>query len=156
MESPNYEAAIGFMERAGMGGIVGAEYNVNDSFSTVVGGALKLVSTERAKICCILHVKPPILNANGILFGGAVAAVAERVAIGCAATILGHSQLCVGEFTISYLAPAPPNAEIIVNASVINGGRNVAVVALDFRLKESQRLAYVSRVTLYKIPLSNL
>lgn len=53
-------------------------------------------------------------NAKGMLFGGVVAAVAERVAIGCATTILGvgQSQLCVGQITVSYLAPAPPNVSL--------------------------------------------
>ncbi|KAH6813161.1 hypothetical protein C2S51_022179 [Perilla frutescens var. frutescens] len=153
-----YKEASGFMERMGVGHeMLEAEYIVKDSFSKHVGGVVKVISMERGKISCILTVKPSILNGHGILFGGVVAAVAERAAIACGRTIHGEDgDLCLGEISISYLSSAPPNAKVVVDASVVRSGKTLTVVAVNFRLKESGRLAYVSRATLHRMPLSNL
>ncbi|GFP85976.1 hypothetical protein PHJA_000741500 [Phtheirospermum japonicum] len=133
------------------------EHNVKDSFSSLVGGVLKVISIERGKISCSLDVKSPILNAYDGMHGGAVAAVAERIAIACVRTIIGKEKdIFLSELSISYLSAAPKKVELVVDGSVIKSGRNVTVVAVDFRLKESGRLAYMTRATFYNMPVSSL
>lgn len=47
-------------------------------------------------------------------------------------------------------------AEVVVDGSMIRSGRNLTVVAVDFRLKETGKLMYMSRATLYNTPVSGL
>ncbi|XP_047252059.1 uncharacterized protein LOC107873321 isoform X3 [Capsicum annuum] len=113
------------------------QYETKDSFSELTRGFLK--------------------NVYGSLHGGAVGAVAERVAIACARTIVGKDkELFLGELSISYLSGTTQNAEVIVNASIVRSGRNLTVVAMDFRLKDSEKLSYISRATFYHMPVASL
>lgn len=91
------------------------------------------------------------------MHGGAVGAVAERVAIACARTVVGKDKdIFLGELSMSYLYAAPHNAEVVVDGSVVRSGRNLTVVAVNFRLKESGRLAFMTRATFYNTPVSSL
>ncbi|KAF5946313.1 hypothetical protein HYC85_016541 [Camellia sinensis] len=97
------------------------------------------------------------LNVYGGLHGGAVASVAEMVSIACARTVVGKDkELFLGELGISYLSAAPRNAELNVNASVVRSGRNLTVIAVEFKVKDSERLAYTSRATFYNMPVASL
>ncbi|XP_047977246.1 uncharacterized protein LOC125219340 isoform X1 [Salvia hispanica] len=151
------EAIAEFLKRMGVAQTIKPQHNVDDSFSYLIGGGLKVTSIQRGKISCFLHVKAPILNAYGGMHGGAVGAVAERVAIACARTVVGDDKdLFLGELGLSYLSAAPHNAEVIIDANVVRTGRNVTVVAVNFRLKESGRLAFLTRATFYNMPMSSL
>ncbi|TMW85865.1 hypothetical protein EJD97_022362 [Solanum chilense] len=133
------------------------QYDTKDSFSELSRSYLKVQHIHRGKIFCILSVKPPIMNINGSLHGGAGGDVAVRVATACARTIVGKDkELFLGELSISYLSSAPENAEVIVNASVVRSGRNLTVVALNFRLKDSEKLCYISPATFYHVPVASL
>lgn len=47
------------------------------------------------------------------MHGGAVGAMAERVAIACARTVAGKDkELFLGELSMSYLSAAPPNVSL--------------------------------------------
>ncbi|KAL3348915.1 hypothetical protein AABB24_022200 [Solanum stoloniferum] len=133
------------------------QYDTKDSFSELSRSFLKVQHIHRGKISCIVSVKPPIMNAYGSLHGGAVGDVAVRVATACARTIVGKDkELFLGELSVSYLSSAHQNAEVIVNASIVRSGRNLTVVALDFRLKDSEKLCYISRATFYHVPVASL
>ncbi|KAK4371980.1 hypothetical protein RND71_007364 [Anisodus tanguticus] len=133
------------------------QYDTKDSFSELTRNFIKVQHIHRGKISCIVSVKPPIMNFYGSLHGGAIGAVAVRVATACARTIVGKDkELFLGELSISYLSGAPRDAEVIVNASVIRSGRNLSVVTVDFRLKDSEKLIYISHATFYHMPVANL
>ncbi|XP_057805722.1 uncharacterized protein LOC131020729 [Salvia miltiorrhiza] len=155
--SPNdYRIVVEFLEDWGLASSIKPEYNVNDAFSKVVGGVLKLISAHRGKISCILSAKPPVLNGIGRLHGGAVASVAERVAIACAKTVVHKDEdLFLGDLSISYLSSAPRNAEIVVDAFVISSEKKQAIIGLNFRIEETGRLLYLSRATFESMPLSS-
>ncbi|KAK4382117.1 hypothetical protein Sango_2904300 [Sesamum angolense] len=155
---PEYhKAVVLFFKHMGVLQTIKPQHNVKDSFSNLVGGVLKVVSVERGKISCLVKVKAPLLNSYGGMHGGSVAAVAERVATACARTVVGEDKnLFLGELGISYLSSALHNAEVIIDGSVVRSGRNLTVVAVNFRLKESGRLAYMTRATFYHIPISSL
>ncbi|XP_009625481.1 uncharacterized protein [Nicotiana tomentosiformis] len=134
-----------------------AQYDTKDSFSELTRCCLKVQHIHRGKISCFLSVKPPIMNIYGSLHGGAVGDVTVRIATACARTIVGKDkELFLGELSISYLSGAPRNAEVIVNATVIRSGRNLTVVAVDFRLKDSEKLSYISHATFYHMPVASL
>ncbi|KAL8554325.1 hypothetical protein ACS0TY_002493 [Phlomoides rotata] len=152
-----YKAVTGFFNHMGAHQTIKPEHNVKDSFSNLISGGLKVISIERGKISCLLNVKAPTLNIYGGMHGGAVAAVAERVAIACARTVVGKDKdIFLGELAISYLSSAPPNTEIVVDGSVVRSGRNLTVTTVNFRLKESGRLVYMSRATFYNMSVSSL
>ncbi|PIN02326.1 HGG motif-containing thioesterase [Handroanthus impetiginosus] len=152
-----YEAIAGFFNHVGAAKPIKPQHDVKDSFSNLVGGVLKVISIERGKISCLLNVKAPILNGYGGMHGGAVGAVAERVAIACARTVVGEDKdLFLGELSVSYLSAAPHNAEVVIDGNVVRSGRNLTVVAVNFRLKESGRLAFMTRATFYNMPVSSL
>ncbi|KAL3814862.1 hypothetical protein ACJIZ3_016130 [Penstemon smallii] len=169
----NLEILRGFFNNVGVYEKIKAEHNVPDSFSNLIGGGLlKVISIQRGKISCSLTVKAPILFSDlvfnlfvlfrmgwfGGMHGGAVGAVAERVAIACARTVVGKDmEIFLGELTISYLIAAPHKVDLLIDASVIRKGRNLTVVAVHFRLKESDRLAFTTWATFYNImPVSRL
>ncbi|KAK6804434.1 hypothetical protein RDI58_002218 [Solanum bulbocastanum] len=86
------------------------QYDTKDSFSELSRSFLKVQHIHRGKISCIVSVKPPIMNANGSLHGGAVGDVAARVATACARTIVGKDkELFLGELSVSYLSSAHQN-----------------------------------------------
>uniref|UniRef100_A0A0V0H8U5 Putative acyl-coenzyme A thioesterase 13-like n=1 Tax=Solanum chacoense TaxID=4108 RepID=A0A0V0H8U5_SOLCH len=132
-------------------------HDVKDFFSQLIRSCLKLHSIHPGKISCILSVKPAILNAYRTLHGGAIGAVAERVSIACARTVVGkYKELFLGELRMSYLSAAPCNAEVVIDGSIIRSGRNITVVAVDFRLKDSRKLVYTSNATFYHMPVASL
>lgn len=47
-------------------------------------------------------------------------------------------------------------AEVIVDASVVRSGRNLSVIALEFKLKKTGDLIYTARATFYHMPASKL
>ncbi|KAL3624476.1 hypothetical protein CASFOL_031144 [Castilleja foliolosa] len=152
-----YKAINLFFNRTGAVDKIKPEHNVKDSFSSLVGGVLKVISIERGKISCVLDLKPPILNAYSIMHGGAVAAVAARLATACVRTVIEKEKdIFLSELSISYLSAAPNNNKLVIDGSVIRSGRNLTVVAVNFRLKESGRLAFTSHATFYNMPVSSL
>ncbi|CAN6711161.1 unnamed protein product [Malus baccata var. baccata] len=89
--------------------------------------------------------------------GGAIAAVAEAVSMACARTLVAKDkELFLGELSISYLSSATKNEEVIVDASVVRSGRNLSVIALEWKLKKTGRLVYTARATFYHTPVAKL
>ncbi|KAK4371979.1 hypothetical protein RND71_007363 [Anisodus tanguticus] len=133
------------------------QYDAKDSFSELTRGCLKVHSIHPGKVSCILSVKPAISNVYRSMHGGAVGAVAERVAIACARTVVAKDkELFLGELGMSYISAAPSNTEVVVDGSVIRSGRNLTVVAVEFRLKDSGNLVYTSNATFYHMPVASL
>lgn len=46
--------------------------------------------------------------------------------------------------------------EVIANASVVKTGRNLTVVAVEFKLKKTGNLLYLTHATFYNMPASSL
>lgn len=123
----------------------------------LIGGLLKPDRVERGHVSCLLRVLPAATNAYKGMHGAAVASVAEMISVACARTVVSEDkELFLGELSMSYLSAAPINAELKVDASIIRSGRNLTVVAVEFRLKDSGNLTYTSRATLYTMPISSL
>lgn len=50
-----------------------------------------------------------------------------------------------------------PYQEVLaVDGSVVRSGRNLTVVAIEFRIKKTQKPVYLARATLYHMPASKL
>ena len=46
--------------------------------------------------------------------------------------------------------------EVVANASVVKTGRNLTVVALEFKLKKTGNSHYISHATFYHMPVASL
>ncbi|PON52925.1 Thioesterase domain containing protein [Parasponia andersonii] len=126
-------------------------------FSDVVSATLKPLSVSPGHVSCLLTVKPVVTNFYATLHGGALAAAAEAISIACARTVVAEDkELFLGEQSMSYLSSAPQNAEVIADGKVVRSGRNLTVVAVDFRLKKTQKLVYTARSTFYNMPVAKL
>ncbi|KAG2720241.1 hypothetical protein I3843_02G020900 [Carya illinoinensis] len=131
--------------------------NSKDLYFDLVRGNLKPQRVVRGRVTCLLSISLAITNAYGSMHGAAVAAVAEMVSIACARTMVAEDkELFLGEQSISYLSAAQTNAEVIVDGTVVRSGRNLTVVAVEFKLKETEQLVYTARATFYNMPLSKL
>ncbi|XP_057510774.1 uncharacterized protein LOC130793148 [Actinidia eriantha] len=132
--------------------------NAEDFHSDLIRGLLVKVNLiRRGRISCLLSVKPAVTNIFGGFHGGAVASVAEMVSIACARTVVGKDkELFLGELSTSYLSLAPRNTELKVDASVVRSGRNLTVIAVEFKIKDSEKLVYTSRATFYNMPFASL
>lgn len=47
-------------------------------------------------------------------------------------------------------------AEVIVDGSIVRSGRNLTVIAQEFKLKKTGKLIYTARATFYHMPVSKL
>ncbi|PSS11717.1 Esterase [Actinidia chinensis var. chinensis] len=147
-----------FFINFGVSGDVPETCNAKDFHSDLIRGLLVKVDViRRGRISCLLSVKPAVANIYGGFHGGAVASVAEMVSNACARTVVGKDkELFLGELSTSYLSAAPRNAELKVDASVVRSGRNLTVIAVEFKVKDSEKLVYTSRATFYNMPVASL
>ncbi|KAF8027006.1 hypothetical protein BT93_E0050 [Corymbia citriodora subsp. variegata] len=110
----------GFFQKTGVSDPIPPAYAAPDGYSGLLCGSLRAGRVQRGKVSCLLSVGPPLLNTYGGLHGGAVAAVAERVAVGCARTVMREDkELFLGELSISYLSAVPSNVCFLSFQSVI-------------------------------------
>ncbi|GMY09480.1 acyl-coenzyme A thioesterase 13-like [Fagus crenata] len=131
--------------------------NSKDLYCHLIRTLIKPDLVLRGRLTCLLTVKPTFANIFGALHGGAIAAVAEMLSIACARTVVAEDKdIFLGELGITYLSSAPINAEVIVDCSVVRSGRNLTVVAMEFKLKKTGQLAYTARTTFYNTPVAKL
>ncbi|GFY90292.1 thioesterase superfamily protein [Actinidia rufa] len=159
MSSRSLSLVTGFFESEGVSDTtIPPQFDTKGFFSEFVRGLLlKVYRVNRGRVSCLLSVKPSVTNIYGGFHGGAVASVAEMVSNACARTVVGKDkELFLGELSTSYLSSAPRNAELKVDASVVRSGRNLTVIAVEFKVKDSEKLVYTSRATFYNMPVASL
>ncbi|KAG5041990.1 hypothetical protein JHK87_005905 [Glycine soja] len=115
----------------------------------------------------ICNIRTPLLfdfilslerkNRYGTLHGGSVGSLVEILSNACARTVVAKDkELFLGEISISYLSATPANEEVLANASVVKTGRNLTVVAVEFKLKKAGNLLYITHSTFYNMPVASL
>ncbi|NP_001238241.1 uncharacterized protein LOC100500191 [Glycine max] len=126
-------------------------------YSHFFGSFIKLNDIKRGRISCTIAVKPQIINAFGTLHGGSLLFLIELLSIACARTVIAEDkELFLGEIRASYLSAALNHSEVLAEASVVKSGRNVTMVALEFKLKKTGNLMYIAHTTFYNIPVAKL
>ncbi|XP_021904301.1 acyl-coenzyme A thioesterase 13 isoform X2 [Carica papaya] len=157
MNSEHIISLLGFLEDVGVSDSTVRNYVSKDLYSPLLCSNLQTLDVRPGYISCLLSVKPAISNFYGGLHGGAAAAVAEKVSIACARTVVPEDkELFLGELSMSYLSAAPTNAKLVVDGSVVRSGRNITVVAINFKLTNSGKLVHTARATFYNSPVSKL
>ncbi|KAE8679526.1 Signal recognition particle receptor protein isoform 1 [Hibiscus syriacus] len=148
---------IPFFKRVGSDDPNIENYTSKDFYSNLLCNTLKTHTVRRGHVSCFVTVKPSISNYFGGLHGGAVAAIAERVAVATARTVVGEDkEIFLVDLGMSYLSAAPRDAELIVDGSVVRSGRNITVVSIEFKMKKTGKLTYTSRATFHNSPVSKL
>ncbi|XP_027336567.1 acyl-coenzyme A thioesterase 13-like [Abrus precatorius] len=131
--------------------------NTHAFFNGFIRSFIKVHLIQRGRISCSIVAKPPICNGYGTLHGGAVATLVEVLATACARTVVAEDkELFLGEVSISYLSGTPENEEVLANASVVKTGRNLTVVTIEFKMKKTGNLLYITHATLYNMPVASL
>ncbi|KAL0668351.1 hypothetical protein Bca4012_031055 [Brassica carinata] len=128
-----------------------------DSFSVLFQNNIRALSVARGRITCSVVVTPGLTNYFNGLHGGAVASIAERLSMACARTFVSEEkQLFLGELSMSYLSAAPVTSELVVEGSVVRSGRNLTVVNVEFKMKDTMKVTYLARATFYQSIISKL
>ncbi|KAK8702574.1 hypothetical protein V6N13_020921 [Hibiscus sabdariffa] len=109
--SPPYASSVmRFLESIGISDPKVENYSSKDFYSVLLCNHLKTHTVQRGHVTCFTTVKPPIINFFGGLHGGVVAAIAERVAVATARTVVGEDKdIFLGELAMSYLSSATIN-----------------------------------------------
>ncbi|XP_071724463.1 uncharacterized protein [Rutidosis leptorrhynchoides] len=156
--TPDHVAAlVGFLDTVGAADPDIHNYSSKDFYSHIISGHLKADLVQRGRVVCTCTISPAVTNYFNGLHGGAVAAFAERVAIACARTAVGEEkEIFLGELAMSYLSAAQLNDEMVIDGSVVRSGRNLTVIAIEFKIKKTGKLVYTSRATIYNMPSSKL
>ncbi|KAL7594038.1 hypothetical protein Lser_V15G31645 [Lactuca serriola] len=157
MPSETVAKVNGIIISAGDSFVLPAKYEGEGVHSDLIRSLLKVQHIHRGRVTCIFTVKPYVCNRYNTLHGGAVGSIAEIVAIACARTVVHKDkELFLGELSVSYLAAAVNQAEVMIDASVVRSGRNLTVVAIEFKLKDKEILTYLCRATFYNMPVASL
>ena len=86
-----------------------------------------------------------------------MASISERLSMACARTIVSEDKhLFLGELSMSYLSAAPVSSELVVEGSVVRSGRNLTVVNVEFKMKDTMKVTYLARATFYQSIVSKL
>ncbi|XP_025015475.2 acyl-coenzyme A thioesterase 13 isoform X1 [Ricinus communis] len=147
----------GFFTDVGVTSCIPKNKQSEDFYSNILSNLLKADHVQSGRISCSFSVLPFVANYFGGLHGGALAAIAERVAIACARTVVAEDkEIFLGELSLSYLSAAPKNEELVVDSSVLRSGKNLTVVAMEFKIKKTGKLAFTARATFYNMPVAKL
>ncbi|XP_004510850.1 uncharacterized protein [Cicer arietinum] len=126
-------------------------------FDSFLRSFITVDQIQRGRISCSVIVKPPLCNGYGTLHGGAVGSLVEVLATACARTVVPEDkELFLGEVSISYLSGSPVNEEVVANASVVKSGRSLTSVAVEFKLKKTGNLLYLTHASFFNMPVSSL
>ncbi|XP_040382330.1 acyl-coenzyme A thioesterase 13-like [Oryza brachyantha] len=131
----------------------------SDAYSALVRGVLSSATVSAAgppRVSCTLTISHAAINAYNTIHGGMVMGVAEAVGMACARAAVGDKEMFLGELSTAYLSAARLNSEMEVEAQILRKGRSVVVTTVEFRLKETKKLCYLSRATFYIMPVSSL
>ncbi|GAB4844439.1 hypothetical protein Ancab_037803 [Ancistrocladus abbreviatus] len=157
MPDEHVTLVTGFLSHLGISDAPPETSATKDFYSDLLSGLLKVDSITRGRVMCSFSVIPAVANHYGGLHGGAVAAVAERMAVACARTVVGaEKELFLGELRVSYLSSAQLNVELVADGSLVKSGRNITVISVEFRVKTSGKLAYTAHATFYNMPAPKL
>ncbi|KAI0520528.1 hypothetical protein KFK09_008004 [Dendrobium nobile] len=155
-KQPSTERTIGFFKTLGLFKSIPEASERKDFYSDIIRSLLKVDCIDRGRVLCTLKVNAAVVNIYNTLHGGAVASVAEMVGLACVQTAAGDKEFFLGEFSTAYLAAAGLDTEVEVEGSILRQGRSVVVTNIDFRIKESKKLAYTARATYYIMPAASL
>ncbi|EEF50479.1 uncharacterized protein LOC8258528 [Ricinus communis] len=146
-----------FFIRKGSSAHLPENHKSKDFYSHLFRHLLRANYVQRGRVSCLFSVLSAFANIFNGLHGGVIGGIAERVAIACARTIVSEDkELFLGELSMSYLSAAPLNEECVVDGSTVRSGRNLTVVAMEFRIKKTGKLVYTARATLYHMPIAKL
>ncbi|MQM11836.1 hypothetical protein Taro_044746 [Colocasia esculenta] len=154
--SSPFEAAERFLRRLGYSTELPEVSTKGHFFSDLIWSGLKVAVVESGRVVFSYTVMPQLTNYYNTLHGGAVAAVAQTVAMACLKTVAGDTEFFLGESAVTYMSAATVNAELDVEGRIVRKGRNVIVATVEFKTKETQQLKQIARFTFYNMLVAKL
>ncbi|KAF5768108.1 putative acyl-CoA hydrolase [Helianthus annuus] len=127
------------------------------TFEPLIKSGLKVDLVERGRVICSMKVPPRLLNADGLLHGGATAALVDVVGGVVIPTINNATSSGVSmEINVSYLDSAYVGDEIEIEAKTLRVGKVVAVSTVEFRNRKTGNIFAQGRHTKYLVVSSKL
>lgn len=114
---------------------------------------LKLETAESGQVSISCRKREDLLQQNGLIHGGVIAAVAEAASGYAALTLLpkGYSVMAV-EYKINFLRPASGD-KIIATAKVVKNGRKLIVI--DVEVYDEQKEKLIAKMMVTTIPAAD-
>ncbi|KAK7292610.1 hypothetical protein RJT34_15461 [Clitoria ternatea] len=157
MDPRHASRTLSFVKVMGAANPVPSNCDTHAFYDTFIRNFIKVDHIQRGRLSCSLVAKPPICNGYGTLHGGAVGSLVEVLSTACVRTVVAEDkEFFLGEMSISYLSATPANEEVVAIASVVKKGRNLTVVAVEFKLKKTGNLLYITHTTFYNMPVASL
>ena len=111
----------------------------------------RIVSYGEGKARAELDCTPAVQNLNGVLHGGATAALIDHV--GTVAIMSADRESRPGvttDLNVTYLAPAATGGKVYADATVLKIGKIMAYVTVDVRRAEDDVLVAQGRMSKYQ------
>jgi acyl-coenzyme A thioesterase 13 len=109
---------------------------------------MEVLEAEGGRARVRLPVEAPVQNMGGMLHGGAVATLVDVVGTLAIMTADREGRPGVStDLNVSWLAPAPGGAAVLVEATVLKSGRTLAFVQVDVRREKDGVLVAQGRMT---------
>ena len=105
---------------------------------------VELLSFEEGKASFKMIVDESHLNRPGTLHGGMTATLVDTLTTAVLASKPPHKPGVSVDMSISYLRPAKPGQEIIINAEVVKTGKVLAFTAAELLHKDGKLIAKAS------------
>lgn len=114
---------------------------------------LRIVSCGDGRARVEMVVVPAVQNPNGMLHGGAIAALVDHA--GTVAILTADREGRPGvttDLNVTYLAPGPGGATVYAEATVLKCGQTLAFVTVDVRRASDDVLIAQGRMTKFQGP----
>ena len=118
-----------------------AHLNQHDVFCRENG--IQLAEVSDAQSICRVAVAPHLMNASGVVQGGAIFALCDLAFAGVANS--GNERTVAQNASISYLRPGT-GKELVATAKLIHRGRRTAVIAVEV-VNDAGKLIAMANIT---------
>jgi uncharacterized protein (TIGR00369 family) len=113
---------------------------------------LRGVNTVEGKMTLAMSTSPWLCNAFGVIYGGAIAFLADAaIILAAGSTVQAGTAFNTMDLKVNFLRPVLPDGELTAYASVIHRGRTIAVVNCEIR-DEQNKLAATATSSVLILP----
>jgi uncharacterized protein (TIGR00369 family) len=112
---------------------------------------LRVTRKHKDGVSAVLHIRPDLLNSNGVIHGGVIASIADEAAWYAIRNHFQDDRPCTTtELKVNYLLPVS-GTKALARAYLLRAGKTLCVCRVDVA-DEQKRLAATSIVTYMLLP----
>jgi uncharacterized protein (TIGR00369 family) len=113
---------------------------------------LRAVNTGEGKMTLAMTTSPWLCNAFGVIYGGAIAFLADAtIILAAGSTVQAGTAFNTMDLKLNFLRPVLPDGDLTAYATVIHRGRTIAVVHCEIR-DGQEKLAAVATSSVLILP----